>query len=265
MKNQFLFLGSGGSTGVPVIGCMCSVCRSKNPKDRRLRPSGLLKVQGKSFLIDAGPDFREQALKYEIRELEGILLTHSHFDHIGGLDDLRALNFLQKHKIPCLLSIETFDELKLRYHYLMRERKEGETICADLDFHLLDKDFGDVEFEGLVWDFVSFYQGEMKVTGYRLKDFAYISDIREFTEELYDALAGVKTLIVSAAKPNEYLAARGVSKRHLSIEEAVEFAERIGASRTWITHIGHEIDHDVVSRELPSGIALAYDGLLLEF
>ena len=125
MNNQFLFLGSGGSTGVPVIGCNCAVCASKNPLDRRLRPSGLLRVQGKTFLIDAGPDFREQALKYHIRSIDGLLLTHSHFDHIGGLDDLRAFNFLQKHKIPCLLSIETFDELKRRYHYLLQERERG--------------------------------------------------------------------------------------------------------------------------------------------
>ncbi len=232
--------------------------------DRRLRPSGLLKAQGKTFLIDVGPDFRQQALKYQIRSIDGLLLTHSHFDHIGGLDDLRAFNFLQRQKIPCLLSIETFDELKLRYHYLMREQKVGETICADLDFHLLDHDFGAVEFQGLIWDFVSFYQGEMKVTGFRWKDFAFISDINEFTEEVCDALAGVKTLVVSAAKPNEYLTARGVSKRHLTIEEAIDFAKQIGASQTWITHIGHEIDHAVVTRELPKGISLAYDGLIIE-
>ncbi len=265
MKNQFLFLGSGGSTGVPLIGCNCAVCRSKDPHDKRLRPSGLLQVKGKNFLIDVGPDFREQALKYEISHIDGILITHSHFDHIGGLDDLRAFNFLQKQKIPCLLSIETFDELKLRYHYLIRDQKEGETVCADLDFHILDKDFGEIEFQGLVWDFVSFYQGEMKVTGFRLGDFAYISDIREFTEEVYDALVGVKTLVVSAAKPSEILIARGVAKRHLSIEEAIDFSERINASKTWITHIGHEIGHEEVIRELPQGISLAYDGLAIEF
>ena len=104
----------------------------------------------------------------------------------------------------------------------------------------------------------------MKVTGFRWKDFAYISDIKEFTEEVCDALAGVKTLVISAAKPNEYFAARGVAKRHLTIEEAIDFAKRIDAARTWITHIGHEIDHAALSRELPKGISLAYDGLVIE-
>src|SRR5690349_18127258 len=134
-NTRFLFLGTGGSAGVPLIGCSCSVCLSTSPLNKRLRSAGLLKVQGKNYLIDVGPDFREQALKYRIDSLDGVLITHPHSDHIAGIDDLRAYYFLSGKKTPCLLSQATFDEIKVRFPYLLQMRPEG-SIAAQLHFHI---------------------------------------------------------------------------------------------------------------------------------
>lgn len=254
MQNRLLFLGTGASSGVPVIGCSCAVCSSPSPFNKRLRPSALIDWEGKRFLIDAGPDFRLQALKYQINRLDGIILTHSHFDHIGGLDELRAFNFLQKSSLPCLLSIETFDELKVRYHYLMQPPEDGRSICAELNFHILDRDFGQMKFLGVDWRYVSYTQGSVKVNGLRLPTVAYISDIRSYTRQVIDDIAGVDTLILSALRYTP-------SEMHLTIDEAVAFAREVGAKKTWLTHIAHDLDHDETNKKLPKDIRLSYDGL----
>jgi phosphoribosyl 1,2-cyclic phosphate phosphodiesterase len=261
MNATFLFLGTGSSTGVPVIGCSCSVCLSASPFNKRLRASGLIRVGKKQFIIDVGPDFRCQALQWGITRLDAVILTHTHFDHIGGIDDLRALSFFQKEKIPCLLSRETLEELKVRYHYLMQMKEEEEERVipyAQLDFKIIQSDFGKVEWQGHSWKYVSYFQIGMKVTGYLLGDFAYISDIREYSSAVIDALRGTKTLILGALRYTP-------SKGHFSIEEAIIFAKEVGAERTYLTHIGHELDHEKVQKRLPSGIFLSYDGLELEF
>lgn len=236
--------------GVPVIGCTCAVCLSSSPFNKRLRPSALLEVEGKQFLIDAGPDFRQQALAFGIRYLDGIVLTHTHFDHIAGIDDLRVFYFLQKKHLPCLLSQDTLEELKVRYHYLMHPRML-------LDFVVLEKDFGSIEFGGVSWQYLSYFQAGMKVTGYRLGSFAYISDIREYTEETLAALADVETLVLSAAR-------KVASEVHFGLEEALAFSEKVGAKHTYLTHLSHELDYEEASRLLPHGVYLAYDGLQIE-
>ena len=147
-----------------------------------------------------GPDFREQALKYKIDHLTGILLTHPHADHIVGLDDLRPYYFLWKEKIPCLLSRETFVEVERRFHYLFHPITEDKTLSAQIDFQLLEGDFGSVDFQGNLWQFLSYEQLGMKVTGYRLGKFAYVSDIREYTDRVFQSLEGVETLVLSALR-----------------------------------------------------------------
>jgi phosphoribosyl 1,2-cyclic phosphate phosphodiesterase len=258
MQGRFLFLGTGGSMGVPVIGCPCSVCHSQSPYNKRLRSSGLVTIQDRVLLIDAGPDFREQALKFNIGHLNGVLLTHPHFDHVGGVDDLRAFYFIQHKRLPCLLSEETMDDLKKRYHYMLRPLQEGKSISAQLDFQILENDFGNLVFEGVNIHYMTFAQAGTKVTGFRIGSLAYVSDIREYTEELFLSLKGIKTLVLSALR-------QVPTPMHFSIDEAVVFAKQVGAEQTYLTHIAHDLDYAEVSRSLPSSIYLSYDGLEILF
>lgn len=257
MQGSFQFLGSGGSMGIPVIGCECSVCTSSQSKNKRLRPSGILKLQDKIFLMDVGPDFRYQALKYKINHIDGLLLTHIHFDHIAGVDELRIYYYRENQKIPCLLSPESLDELKDRYHYLFRPVGEATTISAQLEFQLLEED-GNTSFQGVNIQTCHYFQGNMKVTGYRIGDFAYISDIKEYEDDIFPFLKGVKHLIVSALRKDP-------SPVHFNIEQAVAFAQKVKPDEAYFTHIAHEMDHDKVSKDLPKGIYLGYDGLTIEF
>lgn len=258
MKGSFLFLGTGASLGIPVIGCSCKVCTSPSSNNKRLRPSGLIKLAGKSFLLDVGPDFRQQALKYKVNKLDGFILTHVHFDHIAGLDDLRIYYYIQKKKIPCLLSKEDFNELQVRYHYLFKGVEENGMMSAKIDFQLLKNDFGKTDFQGIKIQYMSYHQGKEKVTGYRVGDFAYVTDIREYSEEIFSHLKGLNTLVLSALRHEP-------SKAHFSVDEAVAFARKVGAKMTYFTHIAHELDHDETNKGLPKDIQLAYDGLEIPF
>ncbi len=243
--------------GVPVIGCTCPVCFSSSPYNKRLRPSALIKAGDSVFLIDAGPDFRAQALKYKIHRLDGLLLTHTHFDHSGGLDDLRVYYFLQKKKLPCLVSKETLEELKITYHYLMRPLEDKKTVTAQFDFNILEEDFGSLTFEGLPLKYVSYLQSGMKVNGYKIGNLAYISDIHTFTPEVISVVKGVEILIVSALRSAS-------SSVHFSVEDAIQFSRAVGAEKTYFTHIAHDLDHEKTNALLPPGIQLSYDGLEIE-
>lgn len=251
MKGKLQFLGTGSSWGIPLIGCSCSVCCSANPRNQRLRSSALLKIGNKTILIDAGPDFRTQALRFGISHLDGVLLTHSHYDHIAGLDDLRAYYYIRKSAIPFLLSKETADDIRLRYHYLFLHQNER--------FHLqmLSDKKGEVLFEGISIEYVSYIQAGMPVTGFRLGSLAYISDIRTFESGIFERLQGVKTLIISALRYTP-------SELHFSVDEAVDFAKQIKAEKVWLTHISHELDHEQTNAYLPANVSLAYDGLEIE-
>lgn len=258
MIGKFLFLGTSASAGVPIIGCKCSVCTSASLYNKRLRPSGLLKLKNQTILIDVGPDFRHQALKYGIDSPDGLILTHTHYDHIAGIDELRIFYVRTKKPFPCLLSQETLEELKKRYYYLFRPIKEAPTLSAQLEMTVLKDDLGKIDFLGVNFEYMSFFQGGMKVNGFRCGDFAYVSDIRDYNESIFDSLKGVKTLVLGALQ-------EGVSPFHFSFDEAVAFARRVGAEKTRLTHITHTADHESVNRKLPPEIQLGYDGLEMEF
>lgn len=258
ITGSFLFLGTGGSLGVPLIGCSCAICSSSSLFNKRLRSSGLLKIQGKQLLIDAGPDLRQQMLKYGITHLDGVILTHTHYDHIGGIDDIRALYFKQHQKIPCMASKQSYEEIKHRYHYLFEEPSKSEGHCKFLDFQLLDADFGSFHFLDIPFHIVTYYQSKSKVTGYRVGSFAYISDIRKYEEKVVENLQGIETLVISALRYTP-------SEMHFSIEEAITFSRKVEAKRIYFTHIAHELDHDITNRDLPENFSLAYDGLEIYF
>jgi len=257
VKGSFLFLGTSGSTGIPVIGCKCPICTSSDSRNQRLRPAGRVFIGEKSLLIDAGPDLRQQALRAGIDHVDGLLLTHTHFDHIAGIDDLRIFYVRNKKPLPCLLSQETYDELKKRYYYLFQPKNLNSALSAQFEFHILPKDNGTISFAGLEIGYCSFFQGNMKVTGFRIGDFAYISDIRKFDDSIFPPLQGIRQLVLSALMPDP-------TPFHLSFQEAVEFAKKTGAKKTWLTHLGHFLDHEAANALLPPEVRLGYDGLELE-
>jgi phosphoribosyl 1,2-cyclic phosphate phosphodiesterase len=254
MTKSFLFLGTGSSMGTPVPTCRCAVCHSAHPYNQRLRPSGLLKLGEKRFLFDAGPDFRQQALKFGIDRLDGIFITHAHFDHVAGLDDLRVYYFFHQKKLPCLLSKNSYDEIKVRFPYFFTLSDEGVMGASRFQFQLIQQESGEEVFEGEKIEVMTYEQGGMAVNGFRLGSFAYVMDLKVFTPKIYEHLKGVEVLVMSG------LAYRP-TRAHLTIDEAVEFSRQVGAKKTWFSHISHEVDHDEVSRKLPAGVQLAYDGL----
>lgn len=237
-----------------MIGCQCEVCLSSSPYNKRMRSAGLIRIKDKSFLIDVGPDFRVQALNHNIKHLTGVLLTHAHADHIAGMDDLRSYYFMEKKKLPCVLSQETFDEVKVRYHYMLTPLSPGKSVSAQIDFQILPDDFGTYALGGVTFQYFSYYQTGMKVTGFRFGNIAYVSDIREFTDQVVDALQGVDILVLSALRHTP-------TKMHFSIDEAIAFSRRTFAKKTYLTHIAHDLEYATTNAILPPDVRMSYDGM----
>jgi phosphoribosyl 1,2-cyclic phosphate phosphodiesterase len=254
MKGSFLFLGTGASTGTPIVGCSCKVCTSSCVYNRRLRPSGLISINGRRILIDCGPDFRQQALCYGIDHLDALLVTHTHYDHIGGIDELRVFFMRHRDCLPCFLSTQSHEEIRRRYDYLFD--RDTSYLRPRLQFHLLSEDRGWFKVAGTRVDYFSFQQGQTGVLGFRLGDFAYITDIRYYDDSIFEPLKGVGTLVISA------ISSEG-SRAHFSIAEAIAFGKRCQCQQIWLTHVGHEIDHEAMRFEKGQGIA--YDGFEFEF
>lgn len=239
-----------------MIGCHCPVCSSNSPRNKRWRSSGLCSIGDKTLLIDCGPDFREQALKYHIDHLDGVLLTHAHNDHVGGLDELRVYSSLKGRQLPCLLSPETLSDIEHRFYYLFGD--EPYKFGSRLNLQLLEETSGTVDFIGIKIRHFAYEQMGMRVEGFRLGNLAYVSDIRKFPLTIYDELEGIEILILSALRFNDTF-------MHFSVDEAIEFSRKVKAKQTWLMHIAHELDHEKTDEYLPENIRMAYDGLELEF
>ncbi|MBJ7449149.1 MAG: MBL fold metallo-hydrolase [Parachlamydiales bacterium] len=255
-NGQFTLLGTGASAAVPVIGCQCAVCQSSSSYNKRMRTAGLLKINDKNILIDVGPDFHAQAMRFGITNIDGLLITHTHFDHVAGIDEMRIFSIRSKKELPCLCSVATAYELKKRYDYLFRTH--GANLTAKLSLQLTGDIRGRTEFLGIPIQYMTYLQGRMQVLGFRFGDFAYITDIFDYPESIFEDLKGVKTLVLSALRYTP-------CHVHLTVDDAVIFAQKVGAKKTWLTHLSHELDHDKTNSQLPSSVQLGYDGLTIDF
>ncbi|GGC47532.1 hydrolase [Parapedobacter defluvii] len=247
------FLGTGTSQGIPVIACDCEVCRSPDIRDKRLRSSVLLQLGDKNIVIDTGPDFRYQMLREQVDHLDAILFTHSHKDHIAGLDDVRAFNRQQGKAIDIYATDEVHEALKREFYYAFSAKKYPGV--PQLALHEIDSTPFSLFSTEIIPIEVMHYM--MPVLGFRVGDFTYITDAKTVSETEIRKIAGTKILVVNALQRDPHIS-------HFTLDEAITFAQRIGAEHTYFTHISHRLGrHEEVQRELPNGISLAYDGLVL--
>lgn len=249
------FLGTGTSQGVPVIACQCAVCLSESHFDKRLRSSILISYHDKNIVVDTGPDFRYQMLREQVMHMDAVLMTHSHKDHIAGLDDVRAFNFKQQSSIDIYGTNVLHDALRREFYYAFSgvkypgiPRLELVEIQALKPFSLYDKEILPLE--------VMHY--EMPVLGFRIDNFAYITDAKTVSNATREKLTGLKVLVINALQKESHVS-------HMTLEEAITFAQEVGAEQTYLTHIGHRMGlHEEVLKELPANITLAYDQLEIE-
>lgn len=251
---KLTFLGTGTSHGVPVIGCDCEVCRSHDPRDHRLRSSALVETSSTRLLIDCGPDDRQQLLKIPFRKIDGVLITHAHYDHVGGLDDLRA--FCQFGDIDLYANDVAAKSIRHNFPYYFEEklypgvpRFHLHEVPAHVPFRIGDQEIVPV----------SIMHDKLPIFGYRIGRLAYLTDVKTIPSAEYDYLKGIDTLVISSLRwevPHH---------SHLLVADAIAIARRIGARRTYLMHLTHKIGlYDEASARLPEDVRLAYDGLTIE-
>ncbi len=254
---SFTFLGTGTSLGVPVIGCTCDVCTSTDARDKRLRPSGLVHLNEKNYVIDVGPDFRQQLLRENISDVEAILITHEHSDHTAGLDDVRPLNFVQKRDMPLYITQKIERDIRARFAYAFEENPYPGS--PQLSFVRISKDNNFELNHTIVIPIEVSHGRDMKVLGFRFDNFTYITDCKTISPEELEKVRGTQYLVLNALHHNPHHA-------HLNLPEAIELAQIIGAEKTFFTHVNHRMGkYADVQPTLPPNIFLAYDGLRIEF
>ncbi len=257
MQGLFTFLGTGTSMGVPTLGCDCPVCTSSDPHDRRLRPSVLVRWQQDArervLVIDTGPDFREQALRTGIHRVDAVLYTHNHADHILGLDDLRPLSFTvarEGARIPLYASEDTAAVLTRVYDYTFSPSATYPNRARVDLLPLADR----IHLHGVDVVRIPVLHGRQKIDGFRFGRVAYLTDVSDIPEASFALLEGLDCIVLSALRHKPH-------PSHATLDQAVAWARRIGARRTFFTHIAHELPHAETNRTLPEGMELAYDGL----
>lgn len=251
---KITFLGTGTSQGVPLIGCQCAVCKSINPKDNRLRSSLHIQSDRTSIVIDTGPDFRQQMLRENILDLDAVLFTHAHKDHIAGLDDIRAYNYILKKEIEVFANDATQEQIKKEFSYIFREIKYPgipqinlNTIESDQPFTIGDLDIIPID--------VMHYK--LPVLGFRINNFTYITDANYINDANLDKIKGSEVLVLNALRHEEHIS-------HFTLQQAQGIAQQLEIPKTYFTHISHQLGlHTSINSALPENMNLAFDGLVL--
>jgi phosphoribosyl 1,2-cyclic phosphate phosphodiesterase len=249
---KLTFLGTGTSQGVPMIGCSCEVCHSMDYRDKRLRTAVLVETEETAIVIDAGPDFRQQMLCKRQRRLDAVLITHEHKDHVAGLDDVRAFNFLQEKSMPVYGMQRVLNQLKIEYAYAFAEHKYPGVPKIEL-FEIKAGDalqLGNIRVEA-----IPVMHAKLPILGFRLGDLAYITDANFLSADALKQMEGCRVLVLNALQKHPHIS-------HFTLDEAVELAKSTGIPKVYFIHMSHRMGrHAVISKELPEGIQLAWDGL----
>ena len=252
---KITMLGTGTSQGVPVIACDCDVCSSDNIKDNRLRCSVMISYKGENFVIDSGPDFRQQMLRENVQTLSGIIFTHEHKDHVAGMDDVRAFNFKEKKDMEVYCTPQVFDALKREFSYVFADFKYPG--IPKVNVNLLENKPFQMK-NGLEFNPIHVMHYKLPVFGYRIGDFTYITDAKTISESEKQKVKGSKILVVNALRKEEHLS-------HFNLDEALEFIEEVNPEKAYLTHISHLFGrHEEIEEMLPENVHVAYDGLTFE-
>jgi len=245
------FLGTGTSTGVPIILCTCSVCKSTNAKDARLRSSIMVEVDGNNFVIDSGPDFRQQMIRADVKDITAIIYTHEHIDHIIGLDDVRPFNFFLKKDMQLYATERVQDNIKRAFDYIFKENKYPGIPQIQLNT-ITNKPFS---INGTDITPIKVMHYKMPVLGFRFGKFTYITDANFISPEEKEKIMGTEVLVLNALREEAHIS-------HFTLQEAIDLVEEIKPKKAYFTHISHQLGlHEEVQKKLPENISLAYDGL----